>query len=69
MYTFQFLPNILWSTLYFHCIGHGKVEEVAQINEDQQIVFTMETLVAATGNFHDDNKIREGGFGLVYKVT
>nr|ABR16569.1 unknown [Picea sitchensis] len=30
-------------------------------------VFEMETLVAATENFHDNNKIGEGGFGAVYK--
>jgi hypothetical protein len=32
-------------------------------------VFKMETLVAATENFHDNNKLGEGGFGAVYKVT
>jgi hypothetical protein len=29
----------------------------------------METLMASTKNFHDDNKLGEGGFGPVYKVT
>jgi hypothetical protein len=28
----------------------------------------METLVAATENFHDTNKLGQGGFGAVYKV-
>jgi hypothetical protein len=32
-------------------------------------VFTMETLLSATENFHEDNKLGEGGFGPVYKVT
>jgi len=32
-------------------------------------VFEMETLVAATENFHDNNKLGEGGFGAVYKVA
>ena len=31
-------------------------------------MFTMETLIAATNNFHDNNKLGEGGFGSVYKV-
>jgi hypothetical protein len=51
----------------FCYIDNGNVDEV--INEDPQVVFTMETLLAATGNFHDDNKLGEGGFGPVYKVT
>jgi hypothetical protein len=29
----------------------------------------METLVAAPENFHDNNKLGEGGFGAVYKVV
>jgi len=32
-------------------------------------VFKMETLVAAIENFHDNNKLGEGGFDVVYKVT
>eukprot|EP00253_Pinus_taeda_P022713 PITA_22713 len=32
-------------------------------------VFEMETLIAATENFHDNNKLGEGGFGAVYKGT
>ena len=45
------------------------MEEDALLDEDAQIVFTMESLIAATTNFHDDNKLGEGGFGPVYKVT
>jgi len=29
----------------------------------------MEELIAATEIFHDKNKLGEGGFGVVYKVT
>ena len=33
-------------------------------------VFKLETLVAAIENFlHHNNKLGEGGFGVVYKVT
>jgi len=46
-----------------------QAEEYTVMNEDRQIVFTMETLLAATENFHDDNKLGEGGFGPVYKGT
>eukprot|EP00253_Pinus_taeda_P036649 PITA_36649 len=44
-------------------------EENTLLVNDRPIVFTMETLVAATRNFHDDNKLGEGGFGPVYKGT
>lgn len=44
-------------------------EENTLINHDRQIVFTMKTLLIATKNFHDDNKLGEGSFGPVYKGT
>jgi len=46
-----------------------KIEEATLINHNRQIIFTMETLMASTKNFHDDNKLGEGGFGPVYKGT
>eukprot|EP01018_Ginkgo_biloba_P036587 Gb_35038 [translate_table: standard] len=33
----------------------------------EQIMYDLETLQVATGNFHQDNKLGEGGFGPVYK--
>eukprot|EP00253_Pinus_taeda_P018056 PITA_18056 len=48
---------------------HGQVEEDTLIGQDRQIAFTMEELIAATENFHDKNKLGEGGFGAVYKGT
>jgi hypothetical protein len=54
------------------------MSEDSQVGEDQQpipslsdafTVFEMKTLVAATQNFHGNNTLGEGGFGLVYKVT
>ncbi|XP_059065132.1 cysteine-rich receptor-like protein kinase 44 [Cryptomeria japonica] len=33
------------------------------------IIFNLETLTAATKDFHEDNKLGEGGFGAVYKGT
>eukprot|EP01018_Ginkgo_biloba_P036590 Gb_35041 [translate_table: standard] len=33
----------------------------------EQIMYNLETLQVATGNFHQDNKLGEGGFGPVYK--
>lgn len=29
-------------------------------------IYTLKELVSATNNFHNDNKIGEGGFGSVY---
>ena len=55
--------------VHFCCTGHGQVEE-DRLSQEQQIVRSkMKTLIDATENFHDDNKLGEGGFGPVYKVT
>eukprot|EP00253_Pinus_taeda_P030932 PITA_30932 len=46
--------------------GGSEVEQDARISEDGQLImFKMETLLAATENFHDDKKLGEGGFGRV----
>ena len=38
--------------------------------EDQELpLFNLATIVAATNNFSSNNKLGEGGFGPVYKVT
>lgn len=39
------------------------------LSTGRQKVFKIEALVAATDNFHEDNKVGEGGFGAVYKGT
>ncbi|GLJ22106.1 hypothetical protein SUGI_0414720 [Cryptomeria japonica] len=38
-----------------------------ELFKKEQIVFTLETLIEATGDFDDNNKLGEGGFGTVYK--
>eukprot|EP01018_Ginkgo_biloba_P036198 Gb_08946 [translate_table: standard] len=46
----------------------GEVDEDVSISvKDQQMLFSLKTLKAATDNFHKDNKLGEGGFGPVYK--
>lgn len=65
--TWRRLKTLIFQRGYKGCIFHEKVEEDTPITEDRQIVFKMETLLAATENFHGDNKHREGGFGSVYK--
>ena len=43
--------------------------ELDQGTEDPHIpLFDLNTIAVATGNFSDDNKLGEGGFGPVYKV-
>ncbi|KAH9302288.1 hypothetical protein KI387_013871, partial [Taxus chinensis] len=39
------------------------------IPQDEQIIFNLDKLRAATRNFHEDNKLGEGGFGPVYRGT
>ena len=39
-------------------------------SEDLEVpFFSLATIVIATNNFSNDNKLGEGGFGLVYKVN
>ncbi|GLJ22406.1 hypothetical protein SUGI_0421780 [Cryptomeria japonica] len=37
------------------------------LQQEQPFIFSLEELAEATGNFHDNNKLGEGGFGAVYK--
>eukprot|EP00253_Pinus_taeda_P008578 PITA_08578 len=53
--------------LYFHRIDDEQLE--SHVLNNRQILFKKKTLVTATANFHDDNKLGEGGFGSVYKGT
>ncbi|XP_059073105.1 cysteine-rich receptor-like protein kinase 19 isoform X2 [Cryptomeria japonica] len=39
------------------------------IGEEHVMMFNLENIKAATRDFHDDNKLGEGGFGSVYKGT
>ncbi|GLJ19710.1 hypothetical protein SUGI_0357120 [Cryptomeria japonica] len=35
--------------------------------QDQNLIYSLEALVEATENFHENSKLGEGGFGVVYK--
>jgi hypothetical protein len=56
--------------LIFFCVllqgGHGDDEEMGT---SESLLYDLGTLRAATGNFSEENKLGEGGFGPVYKVT
>lgn len=55
---------IIWEKKLF-LLAVGKVEEV----KDMELqFFDLGTLKTATNNFSDENKLGEGGFGVVYKV-
>ena len=49
-------------------------EKVHKQNKDRQAnhelqIFSFESISVATSNFSSENKLGEGGFGLVYKVS
>ncbi|GLJ22413.1 hypothetical protein SUGI_0421890 [Cryptomeria japonica] len=49
---------------------HGySTESALLIQEHQHFIMSLEALAEATHNFHDNNKLGEGGFGSVYRGT
>uniref|UniRef100_A0A0C9RJF6 TSA: Wollemia nobilis Ref_Wollemi_Transcript_14652_2207 transcribed RNA sequence n=1 Tax=Wollemia nobilis TaxID=56998 RepID=A0A0C9RJF6_9CONI len=67
-------PANLWRPLTFSCRevgGSGGPVDVSGSGSllNPQMIFRLETLIEATANFHEDNKLGEGGFGPVYKGT
>lgn len=42
-------------------------EELEKIAAQEQKIFSFQTLVSATKNFHPDNKLGQGGYGPVFK--
>ncbi|KAJ4785173.1 Leucine-rich repeat transmembrane protein kinase [Rhynchospora pubera] len=49
---------------------HGPQQEITGFSQEKNIkLFSYNELRSATDNFHRDNKIGRGGFGIVYKGT
>ena len=46
-------------------VGGGEEE----LNEGECVRYSLEVLKLATMNFSDENKLGNGGFGIVYKVN
>ena len=51
---------------YLLCLYDKDKDEIVT---QQSLQIDLETIEAATRNFHEDNKVGEGGFGGVYEVN
>ena len=55
---------------YYHIDGRvHKHNSVPEDDRSSPLVIGLRTIKAATGNFSDEFKLGEGGFGPVYKVS
>ena len=61
------LHSILHFAAYIEHNSKGGENNEGQEHLDLPL-FNLATLLNATNNFSDENKLGEGGFGLVYKV-
>ena len=68
------LPTLMWFFICF-CLSFWKWETTVKstrsedgLGNEDFIKYDLLTLMNATGEFSVDNKVGEGGFGVVYKV-
>ncbi|OVA01692.1 Protein kinase domain [Macleaya cordata] len=64
---FNFLSNLKKPFKSFADKDTRKEEDLEKIAAQEQKLFSFETLSSATKDFHQSNKLGEGGFGPVYK--
>ncbi|XP_043699527.1 putative receptor-like protein kinase At4g00960 [Telopea speciosissima] len=63
----SFLQNLKWPFKSHSGKESPEGEDLEKLAAQEQKQFSLETLIAATRDFHSDNKLGEGGFGPVYK--
>ena len=64
---FPFCPSTFMLSPLLTCVYIGVA--AVDMEEVESLQFDFETVKTATNNFSDDNKLGQGGFGAVYKVT
>eukprot|EP00253_Pinus_taeda_P002855 PITA_02855 len=69
------MRNKVKSVISQKLVTHAQNKEIYEnspestILQQEQILFTLNALIEATDNFHENKKLGEGGFGPVYKGT
>eukprot|EP01018_Ginkgo_biloba_P036602 Gb_13103 [translate_table: standard] len=61
------LKSAMWWKPVLQCQEEACENVSDSLLNAEQIIFNLECLVVATGNFNEGNKLGEGGFGPVYK--
>ncbi|XP_059073096.1 cysteine-rich receptor-like protein kinase 43 [Cryptomeria japonica] len=64
----KFKSAVLWKPPFLRK-ENPDTDVFSAIGEEHVMMFKLENIKAATRDFHDDNKLGEGGFGSVYKGT
>lgn len=60
--------ELLFEDLGTYEMGSVQSRDFQNVKLEELPLFTYESLLKATGNFHSKNKLGKGGFGEVYKV-
>lgn len=57
------------SAFIFSAIRRGQIENLRTLSSSDVPLMDLSAIQAATNNFSKENKLGEGGFGPVYRVT
>jgi len=66
--TLNYVKDIYLFQCSFWFPGSNDAERLAKSLQNKSLNFKYSTLDKATGSFHENNKLGQGGFGTVYKV-
>jgi len=64
----NYVKDIYLSQCSFWFLGSNDAEKLAKSLQNKSLNFKYSTLDKATGSFHENNKLGQGGFGTVYRV-